>query len=132
MDTTDAIFVRDVFWIALAREVKPVELRDNVREIQASGREAFLLRVLASAEFRGVSAQLKDGSLDRAVLDGLERALATVGTSERFVELAYEILLGRPADESGRAHYAAAVASGDPRWTVLGSLVRSDEFERHY
>jgi SAM-dependent methyltransferase len=132
MESADARFVRDAFWIALGREVKPVELRDNVREIQASGREAFLQRLIASAEFRGVSAELKDGSLDRAVLDALEQALRAIGSSDYFVTLAYELLLGRPADESGKAHYASALASGDPHWTVLASLLRSEEFERHF
>jgi len=60
--------------------------------------------------------------------DVQEHALAGLGAADRFVSLAYEYLLGRAADDGGRAHYAEAVRRGDSRTSVLRSLLLSPEF----
>ena len=49
--------------------------------------------------------------------------MAAVGDPDRFVGLAYELLLGRPADADGLAHYTGAIGRGDTRTSVLRSLI---------
>jgi SAM-dependent methyltransferase len=49
---------------------------------------------------------------------------------EAFVRVAYERLLGRPADDGGLIHYAGALASGERPSQVLRALMLSDEFGR--
>jgi SAM-dependent methyltransferase len=61
-----------------------------------------------------------------------ERALTAMGDPESFVAIAYQLLLGRPADDGGLAHYSDAIRRGDLRTSVLASLIRSPEFVDHY
>jgi SAM-dependent methyltransferase len=133
--TSPEAFIRAAFWIVLGREVTPIEFRDQLREIQSGDRHdrhVFLLRLLASAECsRGLS-QWKDNR-DRHDDPSIEEAaLAGLGSDDQFVKHAYEMLLGRPADEQGLRHYAGALAEGDTRSHVLRSLAVSEEFERRH
>ena len=48
---------------------------------------------------------------------------------EEFVRNAYEVLLGREADEGGLAFYAREIASGIPPSNTVDCLISSSEFE---
>jgi SAM-dependent methyltransferase len=125
----EARYIHEAFWILLGRQASDVEMRDQVRELPAGEEQGFLLRVIASTEFRKAYATWKEGR--RWSADD-EAALCALGPDDRFVDRAYELLLGRPADADGRRHYVAALAAGDTRSNLLGTLVRSEEFERRY
>lgn len=45
----------------------------------------------------------------------------------QFVELAYQIILGRPADESGLAHHVENLRVGESRREIIYRLANSDE-----
>ena len=129
--SSDARFVHEVYWILLGRQVSDVEMRDQIPEAPAGEQQTFLLRVLSSAEFRTAYASWKDGggwSND----PGGEAALCALGPDDRFVDRAYELLLGRTADQDGRRHYVAALEAGETRSNLLCTLVRSDEFGQRY
>ena len=48
---------------------------------------------------------------------------------ETFVRQAYEIFLGREADEGGLAFYSREIASGVPRSNTIDCLLSSPELE---
>ncbi len=122
--------INEVFWIILRRAAHPLELRDENR--RASGGERTLVtRLLSSPEFDTIRAALHGGT-DKRDRDELERGLQTVGSDERFVQRAYECLLGRSVDDDGFLHYTAALAAGDRRADVLAALVESKEFHRRF
>ena len=88
------------------------------------------MRLLSSPEFRrrsnGLEGRQQPGGRRRRA-----RARAAGPRTGRPVRArAYECLLGRPADESGFRHYAAALAAGETRTNLLRSLAVSDEFEQ--
>src|SRR4051812_29109866 len=56
-----AEFVGAAFWIVLGRPVKPIELRDECRELSADTPGAFLLRLISSTEFRSGYDHWKQG-----------------------------------------------------------------------
>lgn len=116
----------------LGREVSPIELRDTMRGFQPDARGALIVRLLSSPEFRILHDAIHEDRDTGRDADVQERALRTLGDAERFVDLAYEMLLGRPADAEGRGHYARAIRSGDTRTSVLRSLIRSPEFGERY
>jgi SAM-dependent methyltransferase len=92
-------------------------------------RRALLSRLLSSPEFKKIRDVWKDGVDASPHPTG---ATHDRETDDRFVRLAYEWLLGRPADEPGLHHYVAALAAGEPRMGVLRSLAQSEEFQRRY
>ena len=125
-----ARFVEDAFWIVLGRAATETERRDELRTKGAEAQRVLLMRLLSSPESVQFLADLaNEHGPDTA---DLERGLSALGDDGAFVRRAYECLLGREADEGGLAHYTRALASGDSRVSVLGSLVRSEEFGRHY
>ena len=128
----EAHFIRAAFWIVLGRPVKPIELRDERRELQLGDPHAFLLRLISSTEFRGGYGNWKEGRDRREDQAIEEAALERLGTDVRFVERAYECLLGRRADDGGLRHYAGVLAAGDTRSNVVRALALSEEFDRRY
>jgi SAM-dependent methyltransferase len=127
-----ARFVADAFLVVLAREANPIELRDTLRGFDAGGAGALTIRLLSSPEFRLIHDALKDDRDTGRDPDRQEQSLRRVGDDERFVDLAYELLLGRPADPGGRHHYVGALRAGDTRSSILRSLILSPEFEERY
>jgi len=124
-------FVRDVYRIVLCREGTDEEI-DAPRPFPgAADEQAVIGAMIASAEFRALYCAFQN---DRGPGDpkAAEAALAKAGPDRLFVERLYRWLLGRPGDEAGLSHYAAALANGDSRLSVLASIVRSPEFEQHY
>jgi SAM-dependent methyltransferase len=127
----DARCIYEVYWILLGRQVSDVEMRDEIPTAPAREQQTFLLRVLSSAEFRTAYAAWKDGGRWSNDPDG-EAALRALGPDDRFVDRAYELLLGRKADQDGRRHYLAALEAGETRSNLLCTLVRSEEFGQRY
>ena len=125
-------FIAEAFLIVLGREVSPIELRDTARGFALDDGGGLVVRLLSSPEFRLLHDALRDGRDTGRDPGAQERGLAALGGEERFVGLAYDLLLGRPADAAGRAHYAAAIRHGDSRTSVLRSLVLSPEFADRY
>jgi SAM-dependent methyltransferase len=125
-------FIAEAFLIVLGREVSPIERRDTLRGFGPESRGPLLVRLLSSPEFRILHDALHAGGETGRNVDDQERALRALGSEERFVELAYELLLGRPADAEGRAHYAQAIRAADTRVSILRSLILSPEFADRY
>ena len=86
------------------------------------------MRLLASPEAGRLRASFLEPEA-RAGAEALEQGLRSLGPAEVFVALAYECLLGRPADQGGLAHYSGAIESGGDRAAVLRALAGSEEFE---
>ena len=124
---SDARTIEEVFWIVLGRAPSPVELRD---ELRSGERRTLLMRLLSSPEFHAIRTAWSAGSSPEGDTDGRERGLRALGPDDRFVQRAYDYLLGRPADESGFRHYAAVLAAGETRTNLIRSLAVSEEFER--
>jgi SAM-dependent methyltransferase len=126
--------IAEAFLIVLGREVEAIELRDALRGFGDGSRggagaaATLVARLLSSSEFRIVYDATRGDRATGRDPDVEERALGQLGDEGRFVRLAYDLLLGRPADEAGLRHYAGAIRRGDTRTSVLGSLLRSEEF----
>jgi SAM-dependent methyltransferase len=91
----------------------------------AAERRALLSRLLSSPEFHRIRETWRDAP--QTVPPPGDHAL---GPDAGFVRIAYECLLGRPADENGLRHYLTALAEGGTRANVLRALALSEEFER--
>jgi SAM-dependent methyltransferase len=131
MPATDPMSVQSIeeaFWIVLGRAASPTEIRD---ELRGAGRRALLLRLLSSPEFRDLRTGLHANRGPAEDAPAREQALVALGSSDRFVESAYECLLGRPADENGRRHYRAALSRGETRANLVRSLILSEEFDQY-
>jgi SAM-dependent methyltransferase len=87
-------------------------------------RRALLSLALSSSEFDALRQTWKAGSTTSTA------ASDPGGSDEGFVRIAYECLLGRPADEGGLRHYTSALSSGETRAGVIRSLALSEEFGR--
>jgi SAM-dependent methyltransferase len=127
-----ARIIAEAFLIVLGREVSPIELRDQQRGFTAADRDSLAVRLLSSPEFRLLHDALRDDRETGRDPDAQERALRALGPDAAFVDAAYALLFGRPADDSGRGHYLAALHAGDTRTSILRSLIRSDEFADRY
>ena len=58
--------------------------------------------------------------------------LSPVGDRAAFVAAAYRCLLGREADEAGRAYYVERLSRGASHLSVIKALTLSDEFDARY
>ena len=129
--TPDA-FIRESFWIVLGRDPDDVE-RDAFRQHHQHGGEAHVLqRLLSSPEFHLIFSGWRDDigiGKDPAVH---EAGLRSLGSNDHFVRRAYSVLLGRDADDAGRAHYVKTLDAGEARRQILRVFVTSDEFEARY
>ncbi len=132
MSSSAAALIAEAFLIVLGREVSPIELRDVLRGFRPDALGALTVRLLSSPEFRLLHDALQEDRDTGRDPGQQERLLASLGDEERFVDLAYELLLGRPADAAGRTHYASAIRSGDSRASILRSLILSPEFADRY
>ena len=52
--------------------------------------------------------------------------------SEAFIDLAYRLILQRPADAAGISHYKKALAAGLPPVELLTALLDSDEYKQKH
>jgi SAM-dependent methyltransferase len=91
-------------------------------------RHALISRLLSSPEFNDLRSTWK--AADQAVDAAGNRGLEHPDSDEVFVRVAYERLLGRPADVTGLTDFTAALAAGHSRVGILRALVLSEEFER--
>jgi len=99
---------------------------DAVGPALSTERRAILSRVLSSPEFDALRQSWNAGGAATPTTSALEAP----GSDEGFVRVAYECLLGRPADAGGLRHYTSALAAGETRAGVIRSLALSDEFAR--
>ena len=127
-------FVRHAYLAILQREPDPSGLRD------------YTARLASGASKQQVLAELRGGPEGRqraAVLPGLDEAvgLAADAVIRRvddllllddvaFVQAAYEVVLGRPADPGGLARYSELLQQGLSKLHVLRALYRSPEGQR--
>jgi SAM-dependent methyltransferase len=124
------VLLDETFWIVLGRAPAPEE-RDQYRSVVDTPAE-LRRRLLSSAEFHLIFSGWRDDigiGRDPATH---EAGLRSLGSDEHFVRRAYEYLLEREADETGLAHYIAALGAGEPRRHVIRVLVTSEEFEARY
>jgi hypothetical protein len=125
-------FIRDAFWIVLGRAPSDDE-QIAFRAHHASGGDAgVLVRLLSSPEFHLIFSGLRDDLGTGKDPAAQEAGLRSLGPHERFVTLAYAMLLGRDADPAGLAHYVTTLDAGEARRNVVRVLVTSDEFEARY
>lgn len=99
---------------------------DAVGTALSTERRALLSRVLSSPEFDALRRNWQTGRTPASTTSAHEQP----GSDEGFVRVAYQCLLGRPADEGGLRHYTSAMAAGETRAGVLRSLALSEEFGR--
>lgn len=130
MHTTErnVAFVEQAYWMLLGRGPTRSELDD---QLQAAPPGALLSALpyglISTLEFRRRRDGWRDGR-DASDESVIESALLRTG-GDAFVQQAYELILGRHADEGGLRHYASAVATGTRRLDVVRALASSDEFE---
>lgn len=126
--------VETSFRILLLRAPDATESRDRARVIEGGQRHDELNRsLLGSAEFRQVHDGLAGrGDLGRNLDVVAREVLAPLGDGEGLVSAAYRCLLGREADEAGRAYYVERLSKGASHLSVIKSLALSDEFEARY
>ena len=127
-----ALFIREAFWLVLARAPSENELRDQVRDYAVGEERAVVLRFLSSPEFRLVRTGWATGrgiDKDPVVHD---QGLRTLGADDQFVTLAYQWLFDRQPDPGGFAHHVAELAAGLSRVDLVRRFVLSEEFDRRY
>lgn len=122
----------------------PQEPSDNVDDfmqiISRENAENFVKRMYNIALRRDYDdSGLKDWS-DELVANKIDAAGIAYGfffskeyrernrTNEEFVEDLYQTILGRPADETGKANWIKALENGKSRESVLAGFVNSGEF----
>ena len=128
----DVRAIAEAFWIVLGREVGPVELRDQLRGFRPADVDGLAIQLLSTPEFGLTYVAWKEGTKTDHDLETQERGLRALGPDAWFVGRAYQLLLGRPVDDSGLTHFVEALASGEARVGILRSLGMSEEFSRRY
>jgi SAM-dependent methyltransferase len=134
---TDERFLEAVYWLVLGRPVDDEWRKTRTRQFElGQPRDAVLRAALGSSEFRQRHQRFHHRVDPDVVVpgeDGLERGLAAIGSTERFVRLCYELILGREADAGGLAYYVSLIdAHGQPRRKVLHTILQSQEFADRY
>jgi SAM-dependent methyltransferase len=129
LPAADDAFIRAAYLIVLGRSVSAVEAAEDLPAPGRHGRHLLVKRLLSSGEFRNRRAAWAAGTLETS---SLELELGDIEDPRAFVRVAYEFLLGRPAEEGGLTHYAGSLEAGGARLDVVRALATSDEFERRY
>ena len=124
--------IHEAFWIVLGRAPADDEVRDKLTDFVQGGAAAVVAHLLSSPEFHLIFCGWTDDVGIGKDPVAHESGLRSLGSDEAFVARAYELLLGRPADADGLAHYSRALAAGEPRREVVRVLVVSDEFAERY
>src|SRR5262245_57959262 len=125
-------FIREAFWIVLARAPSEDELASFHGHHAAGGNDRVLHELLASPEFHLIFSGWRDDIGIGKDPAAHEAGLRTVGSDEYFITRAYSYLLGRDADPAGLAHYTTTLGAGAARRNVVRVLVTSEEFEARY
>jgi len=131
-EATDGGFVREAFWLVLARAPSEAEHAERLRHYVPGEERALVMQLLSSPEFRLVHAGWKSGEGIGREGATHEAGLATLGSNDRFVRMAYLHLFDREADPGGLAHYVGALTRGLTRVDLMRTFVLSDEFARRY
>lgn len=125
-------FIREAYLLVLARTPADGELRDQLRDYETGQERAVVQRFLSSPEFRLLRGEWQSGEGINRDPIAHEQGLGSLGTDERFVQLAYRWLFDREADAKGLANYTRELGNGLPRAEMIRTFVLSDEFERRY
>ena len=128
----EARYIHEAFWILLGRQVSDVEMRDQIRELHRR-RGAGLspsgdLVGGVPQGLRGVEGRTQLVRTTPTAKPPSARSVRTTGSSTAPTSCCSG---GRPI-RTGAQHYVAALAAGETRSSLLGTLVRSEEFERRY
>lgn len=93
--------------------------------------EKLLGRTADAAGIAYWTAQMQDGLTDQQLEAGFiasdEFFQAAGGTDAAWVDAAYQLLLGRPADQAGQAYWVIALAQGESRLQVAMGIAGSTE-----
>jgi SAM-dependent methyltransferase len=126
-------FVREAFWIVLGRTAADSEVRDQLRTMDAgSAFDEVVLRLLSSPEFRIIHTAWKEDTITGRDLPAQEGGLRALGSHERFVLRAHELLLGRAPVPEAVKTLARPLAARGSRIDFVRGLVLSDEFTDRY
>jgi SAM-dependent methyltransferase len=118
-------------WTTAVRESRPgrpdsVAVSLKRRHWRRERIEALLARL--ELDVSGADAILSGRSSVRQVVEGFLSKNARL-KPEAFVRRAYEVLLGREADEAGLDFYSREIASGVPPSNTVDCLISSSELE---
>jgi SAM-dependent methyltransferase len=125
----DAALIEQAYWIVLNRAPSALELLEQTRIELTADPATLPYGLLDSDEFRRLRSAWKQGLETHPDPAALEATLTSIGPVETFITRAYQSILGRPPDDSGRAHYAQVLASGERRTNVARALATSGEFD---
>jgi SAM-dependent methyltransferase len=128
------------------RTAKPttVSMADPLRDLEQAlwtvltsaespdDRRALLSRVISSPELHGLRRSWTASTGLTPLADAPETTARSPADDRAFVQVAYELLLRRPADAGGLAHYTEALGRGETRAAVVRSLMLSAEFESRF
>jgi SAM-dependent methyltransferase len=125
----DPAYIEQAYWIVLNRPPSALELHDQLSISLNPDQCPLPYGLLHSSELRRLRHAWKRGIETHPDPAALEAALISIGSIETFVTRAYESILGRPPDDSGRRHYRLVLASGERRTNVARALAVSAEFD---
>jgi SAM-dependent methyltransferase len=125
--------VRQAFWLVLWRAPSDSEIRESRRAVEAGQTyEDLLKRLQSSSEFRLLVRAVHDSYDTGRSRRDTETGLQGLGDDGLFVDAAFQAVLGREVDPSGRECYLNELADGRARASVLTTLLCSDEFRARF
>lgn len=114
----DRAFLGDAYRDLLGRTVDAEGRRHHGDALRAgAGHLDIVTEIATSDEYVGRIA--REAATDPAT--GEQR------DDDSFLDVAYDMLLGRPADDAGRRSFLTSMRDGAPRSLVVGTLAGSDE-----
>ena len=126
------MFIDAAYWLLLGRAPD-----DHGRELgrrleSGQPRETVIRALISSTEFRFRYFSLTEGDATPQHLAPLNAALERLGSTDEFLALCYECVLGRPADAGGFTWHREQLERGGLRSTTLWTMLGGDEFRARY
>ncbi len=132
----DLQFVERAYPFVLGRPADPMGLRDYLARVRAGTPKTQILAELRNSEearrhARALAAASSSAGATHSGVPARRGATSLADlmrlTDGAFVEQAYRLTLGRPADPTGRASYVSELSKGAGRLDVLNGLLLSQE-----